>query len=555
MKKFLIPLLVVILAFAGVANASAQDLPYYFQVNKEVVHVYWNSDGTQSLGYTWVFTNQAGSHPIDFVDVGMPSYDFDTGAIKADVDGVPVSISSSDYAGNGSGFAVVMGNKTIPAGSSGTVHVYVGAISGVLYPDDNDEAYASATFAPSYFGSQYITGNTDFTLTYHLPPNMGEQEPRWHSSPSGFPSEPQAAYDANNRITYTWYSSSASASDYYLFGASFPRTYVPAESIYVKPAEPLISGDTIFNLLCGGFFLFLFVGIPALTAVSGQRRKMQYMPPKVSVEGHGIKRGLTAVEAAILMEQPLDKIMTMILFGVIKKDAAEVVTRDPLTIKSAPILSDGLHEYELNFLRAFKVDNTKERQAALQETMVKLVKSVSEKMRGFSRKETLDYYKSIMEKAWQQIEAADTPEVKSQKFDEALEWTMLDKDYDDRTRRVGPVFLPMWWGRFDPTTSSRPIQTGSGFPSSVPSQPTSMGRSALPGADIAAQMVTGVQTFSQKVVGNLNTFTERVTGATNPLPKPTASGKSRSGGGGGGRSCACACACAGCACACAGGGR
>ena len=63
---------------------------------------------------------------------------------------------------------------------------------------------------------------------------------------------------------------------------------------------------------------------------------MQYMPPKIAIEGHGIKRGLTAVEAAILMEQPLDKVMTMILFGVIKKNAAEVVTRDPLEIKMHP---------------------------------------------------------------------------------------------------------------------------------------------------------------------------------------------------------------------------
>ena len=58
-----------------------------------------------------------------------------------------------------------------------------------------------------------------------------------------------------------------------------------------------------------------------------------------------------------------------------------------------------------------------------------------------------------MERAWQQVEAADTPEVKSQKFDEALEWTMLDKDFDDRTRRTftGPVYAPMWWGRYDPS--------------------------------------------------------------------------------------------------------
>ena len=45
---------------------------------------------------------------------------------------------------------------------------------------------------------------------------------------------------------------------------------------------------------------------------------------------------------------------------------------------------------------------------------VKLVNSLSDKMKGFSRKETVAYYKSIMERAWQQIEAAGTPEVKSQ---------------------------------------------------------------------------------------------------------------------------------------------
>jgi len=554
MKKVLLIALIALLTFGVVINVSAQDLPYYFQVNKEVVHVFWNSDGTQSLDYTWTFTNQANSHPIDFVDVGMPNYNFDTGTIKADVNGAPVSISSSDYQGSDSGFAIVMGNKTIPTGGTGTVHVYVGEITGVLYPDDSDEAYASATFAPSWFGSQYVTGGTDFTMTFHLPPNMNEQEPRWHEAPSGFPNEPQAGYDSNNRITYTWYSPSASASDVYSFGASFPRTYVPADSIYVAPAEPLISEDTIFTLLCGGFFAFIFIVIPAITAVAGQRRKMQYMPPKVAIEGHGIKRGLTAVEAAILMEQPLDKVMTMILFGTLKKNAAEVVTRDPLAIKSASPLPDGLHEYELNFLKAFKEGDKKTRQKLLQEMMVKLVQLVSEKMKGFSRRETLDYYKSIMEKAWQQIEAADTPEVKSQKLDEALEWTMLDKDYDDRTRRAfhGPVFVPMWWGRYDPTYTSRPASTGSGIPTSMPSQPS--GRSALPGADFAAQMVTGVQTFSQKVVGNVNTFTEKVTGATNPPPKPTSSGRS-GGRGSGGRSCACACACAGCACACAGGGR
>jgi hypothetical protein len=38
-----------------------------------------------------------------------------------------------------------------------------------------------------------------------------------------------------------------------------------------------------------------------------------------------------------------------------------------------------------------------------------LIKSVQEKMKGFSSRESLAYYKNIMERAWQQIEAADTP--------------------------------------------------------------------------------------------------------------------------------------------------
>ena len=40
--------------------------------------------------------------------------------------------------------------------------------------------------------------------------------------------------------------------------------------------------------------------------------------------------------------------------------------------------------------------------------MVGLVKSVSQKMKGFSHKETA-YYEDIMRRAWEQVETAETP--------------------------------------------------------------------------------------------------------------------------------------------------
>jgi hypothetical protein len=277
------------------------------------------------------------------------------------------------------------------------------------------------------------------------------------------------------------------------------------------------------------------------------------MPPKISVEGHGIKRGLTAVEAAIMMERPLDKVMTMILFGILKKGAARVTTREPLALEITDPLPEGLYAYETDFLAAFQKTDKVERQKALSEMVVSLIKSLTEKMKGFSRKETLEYYQSIMKTAWEQVEAANTPEVKSERYEQALEWTMLDKDYDDRTRdifRTGPVFYPTWWWRFDPGHAS--AAGGGSIPAAIPGS-----RSAVPGADFAASVVNGIQNFSSNVVRDLSSFTSGVTNRTNPVPvsSSSSSGRSRSGGGGGGRSCACACACAGCACACAGGGR
>jgi hypothetical protein len=547
-QKIFAIFLVFLLTFGLVTGVSAQS--YFFNLDQEVVNVFWNEDGTLALDYQFTFTNSPGGHVIDFVDVGVPTGQFSD--VSADVNGNPLTISSDFQGQGGSGFSVDMGAYAIQPGQSGTVHVVVGKVENVLYKDDNDEAYASAVFTPNWFGSEFVSGVTDLTVTYHMPPGVQPSEPRWHAAPSGFPSEPQTGIGADGRVYYTWNNPAASGSTQYTFGASFPKIYIPESAIVTPPPFDLAAliGALMPILFCG-IFGFMFIGMPILAVIQGNKRKMQYMPPKVAIEGHGIKRGLTAVESAILMEQPLDKVMTMVLFGAIKKNAASVKTRDPLELDIVSTQPEGLHQYETDFLKAFKNPDKKARQKELQDMMIALVKSVSEKMRGFSRKETLEYYKAIMEKAWQQIEAANTPEVKSQKLDEALEWTMLDKDYDDRTRRMGPVFVPMWWGRYNPTYGSRPLSTGSGLPTSMPSQPS--GGSSLPGADFAAQMVTGVQTFSSKVLGNVNTFTEKVTGATNPPPKPTSSGRSGSGRSGGG--CACACACAGCACACAGGGR
>lgn len=541
-----------ILAFAlvlGMTGAASAQTDYSFQLTNEVVHVYLNNDGTISLDYKLTFMNDPGAKVIDFVDLGLPNNSFDFNSITADVGGKRVDVTT-DYQGSGSGVAIDLGQNFIH--EKGMVHVTVGRISKMFYPDDNDQNYASCEFVPTYFGSQYVHGNTNLMVVIHLPPGVATNEPKYHPARGGWPGavEPATGFDAEGRITYTWDSPAADGSSQYTFGASFPKQYIPASAIVTTSIFDILSGfiDTVIGFLpfcCFGLFFF---GIPVLGIFGERKRKLQYIKPTISIEGHGIKRGLTAVEAAIFMGQPLDKIMTMILFSTLKKGGLQVVSKDPLKVELLEPQPEGFQPYESDFVQSM-IKPDRDRRKGLQTMTVNLVKSVTEKMKGFNRKETLDYYKAINEKAWQQVNAAGTPEVKSQMFEEVIEWTMLDKDFDDRARRTftGPVFMPMWWGRYDPVyrQPSMPHATLPGM-SSIPS--SLGGRVSLPGADFAASMVGGVQNFSGRILGNLNDFTSGVTKVTNPAPPSSRSGGGHSGG-------SCACACAGCACACAGGGR
>jgi hypothetical protein len=546
----------LILFFSSV-NAQT----YKFQVPREEVIVVINADGTISIEYDIAFTNQPGAHEIDFVDIGVPNSSYRLNNITANVNGKTITdIQSSEFVTPG--IALGLGSNSIPAGQSGTVHLKLDGISKILFPgtEKESEAYASFQFSPNWFDSQYVSGSTDMTVMLVLPPGLKPEEPRFYP-PKNWLGEagPETGLDSQGKVYYRWQATNANTFTQYIFGCAFPSRLVSSSAITTPPQKSINLGITQDNFCCIGFGLF-FAAIFGLSiyssTIGARKRKLQYLPPKISIEGHGIKRGLTAVEAAILMEEPMDKIMTMILFSLLKKGGARVIQRDPLKIQANNPLPEGLQTYEIAFINAFQESDGISRRKALQTMVIDLVNSVSEKMKGFSRKETVAYYKDIINRAWQQVEAADTPEVKSQKYDEYIGWTMLDGDYDGRTRRVftGPVFLPNWWWRFDPTYSS-PSLSGGGIGSSVSGgggqSTSSFSLPNLPGSSFAASVVSGVQSFGSNVLGNITDFTSGVTNKTNPVPVTRSSSGSRGGGGG----CACACACAGCACACAGGGR
>jgi hypothetical protein len=534
----LVPLLLIL-------SPSALAQNYSFNLQENRVALFINGDGMVNLVYDMTFANDPGASPIDVVDIGMPNSTYDLSDIRASINGVPLTrISDSPYVTPG--IAVELGANAIPPGRSGTLHLEA-TVRDLIYQDSEDAEYASLEFAPTWFDSQFVHGPTRLEVNFHLPPGVTAEEPRYHDR------EFTEAYFEDDRVVYSWVMPNARGDTEYVFGASFPQR-VLAEGVVQKP--PAFNID--FSACCSSpvWWIALFGGGWAFMAFLGtlrrRRRRMEYLPPSLAVEGTGVKRGLTAVEAAILLEAPLDKIMTMILFGLVKKGILTVESEKPLKVSvTEPLPSDvKLWYYERRFLEAVRDDGSVA-EGALRDMAIDLIGDVNKKLTGFSRKETKDYYKDIAARAWQQVEAADTPEVLGKRWGEGLEWTMLDDEWQDRTRRVfhdRPVVLPHWWWFYRPWTTRvgparppAPRPSTGGTPVTLPT---------LPGADFANTVVTGVENAANSVVGSVERFTGTITDKTNPPPKSSSS-SSR----GGGYSCACACACAGCACACAGGGR
>ena len=536
-------------------------------LEQEQADIYLGDDGSVKVEYRFTFFNDSTESVLDELSVEYPYRAAAPTDLRAAVDDKPLPSPEIAYGT----LDIRLGKHAIHPGQRKTVSVAYTIPEKWLTASWWDEKYTQAvlSFSLQQFSGNWLFGTTDIRLAFHLPPGMDASQVDWSASLDA-DSPPSVQSDEQGNVALIWEMPQEDPKAMHLFTLKMPSDFFPAAAIYREPEPSLLERmgldeDTVIGMGCFASVFFGIIGLIAFGAWNTNRRKRHYLPPKIKIAGQGIKRGLTAVEAAVLMEQPADKVLTMILFSTVKKGAARVVSRDPLKIEVLDPEAKGLRAYEKDFLEAMQKTRKRARRKALQSVMVRLVRAVNKKMKGFNYRQTKAYYEKIIKKAWEQVQTADTPEVQVETLEKALPWTMLDEDFDDRSRRVfgsRPVYLPYWWSAYDPDFGGRAASGGARTPAgkSAPAVPsggsTSRGLPALPGGEFAASVVTGIQNFSSQVVGNLTDFTGGVTARTNPIPKSRGrGGGGRSSGGGSSCACACACACAGCACACAGGGR
>jgi hypothetical protein len=531
---FTLSIILILMAFVGSAAAQRE-----YHLENEWAKIWINQNGSIDLLYDISVTLDSGPN-INFVYVGQPKRDFTIGSA---LDQYGHTLVTSD-ASSGSDYKVQV-NLYEPLTAGQTVRFNLTTnVARMIYEDTTENV--GMEFKPTWWEEASVL---DLQVQVVLPPgvtadNVTTTKELWNGT---FPED--------GRLSIFWQRGNLSPNQEYTFGVSFPKEYV--QNYETRP-----TGVVAFLQQYGPALLIFGVSIAVIGAVIYVVRKRQYLLPKISIETLGIRHGLTAVEASYLLDVKPTEIVTEILYSLLQKRAIWVESTSPsLNLKIMKQFQNKtgtpetpLRYYEIDFLNAIKEDGILDEEK-LARTVVFLRDTVEEKLRGYCRRDTIDYYRKIVAKAWDQVEQAGTPELASKAYDEQLLWLFLDPNYQSRTKTAfsskafepTPFWFWYWYSYryYHPKPTYKPnIET-----------PTEAARPPkIPGADFANNIATAVENTSNKIVTNLEKFANAI------VPMPTAAKAStkpahhRSSCVCACASCACVCACVSCACACAGGG-
>lgn len=528
----------IFISLSSILAAEAQERVYH--IDYEWIKIGINQDGTIDLFYEMSLTLDSGPD-INYVLVGQPQDDFEIGEA---FDQYGHFLSTSD-ASSGSDYKVRVNlHEPLNAGQTARFNLTTN-VARMIWEDTQNPGNVGMQFVPTWWEQASIF---DLRILVVLPPGVNSDmvlttEVLWNNTSI-----------ENNRLAVYWEKQNLNPNEKYPIGVSFPAEYV-------QEYEKQPAGITAFFQTYGPILLIAGFSIVIIIFVIYAARKKSYLTPKVGIETLGIRRGLTAVEASYLIEMKPTQIVTEILYSLLQKRALWVESTDPaLKLRIMPLFKNKtgndenpLRYYEIDFLHAVKKDGTLDEEK-LAHTVVFLEETVEQKLRGHSRRDTVDYYRKIAAKAWSQVEQAGTAELASRAYDEQLLWLLLDPNYrgrtetafHDKTFQPSPLWFWYWYGysHYSPHPTYTPNVDA---PTKAAKPPT------IPGSQFADNIATAVEKTSSNIVADVEKFANAIV----PIqPQKASHTPARQGTGCvcACAACACACACVSCACACAGGG-
>ncbi len=248
--------LLVLLLF-GVA-APAQD--YRFEVPEFICNVSVEKDRSLVIYYKITFRCAPGAHPIDIVDIGFPSKDYQLDTVRAQIGGQALSgIKTSSYISNG--VEIPLGDKTIGPGQTGTLEVS-GTNLYMVFQDSDVPTELLDGIQPHLVRRQgsLLEGASAFTLQVQFPRAPSRTRCATTSARSPSRSSPTRAGSCTK-------GGAAPGGRRVHGGHGFPGALV--EGPLTPPEAPAVAGDMSASgcfLFEGGCFVLLVFLVPIVPA-------------------------------------------------------------------------------------------------------------------------------------------------------------------------------------------------------------------------------------------------------------------------------------------------
>jgi hypothetical protein len=471
-------LALVCLAAASAASiAQAQTLTY--TVNHEWAQLFINQDGTVDLTYNITVTVTSGT--LHSFDLGQPNQDFTIGQA---VDQYGNQLNKYKYTPD---VASVDFKQPLNVGDS-IWYTITTNVGGMISQDTTNPGNYGMEFAPQWLSIPINDVRVQIVMPQGVSVNNVKTLPDkfWNST---------STVEGNTAVF--WQIPTLQPNQQYPIGVSFPASALPNYT-------PTQGGGGFGSLAIIAGVIGVFAAIIIFLFIAYRLSKHNYSAPKVGMETLGVKRGLTAVEASYLLDMKPTQIVTEILYSLLQKRAVWATeTKPSLKLKVLPPYENKtgtqekpLRYYEIDFLHALKADGSLDEEK-LAHAIMFLRETVEQKLQGYSRKDTVEYYRKIVTQAWGQVEQAGTPELASNAYDEQLLWLMMDPNQRTRTETVfhdrpfqpNPLWF-WWWYGYTIYHPNPTIQPNINSPAQSP-KPT-----PIPGADFANNIATAVEKTS-----------------------------------------------------------
>lgn len=252
------------------------------------------------------------------------------------------------------------------------------------------------------------------------------------------------------------------------------------------------TGKIIFGSISTGLGVLIFLYPPAFLyaipfsllllvagEIYGRKKQDVYQMAEAKFEGGGIKRGLSAVEAAVILAYPVDKIVLLVILGMLRKKFIyferslkinihvneEMKTqghflkaqkRTEYRRHGAQKLGEVLLRYEEPFLELIEQEDGKELiNINFGIAFIPLVQIVAKRLDGYDLIKTTDYYQPVIQKISKEIRFPVNHETyPGRDFDKNLEWILLNENYLEMLKTLEIRNFPQWFSPIKTTLSS-----------------------------------------------------------------------------------------------------